>query len=225
VPGAVGRAGLGRLAPVEGGLRAVQQRVLRSFAEAGEPPAMTELDRAAAPYGTGGRAVLALLHAADFLRLDTAGAIRAAYPFSVVPTRHVVWIDGGPSVFSMCAIDALGIAAMTGQPVTIRSAEPGTGIPVTVALPAGGGRAAWEPRDAVVYNGQQHPCGDCAAPDAAVPSVAADVCCGFINFFASRDSAAAWAAAHPDVTGQMLSQEDALAAGVQIFGSLLRAAV
>jgi hypothetical protein len=225
VPGAAARDGLGRLAPVEGGRRAVQRRVLRSFAQAGQPPSMTELDQAAAPYGTDGRAVLALLHAADFVRLDAAGAIRAAYPFSAVPTRHVVQIEGGPEVFSMCAIDALGIAAMTGRPVRICSAEPGTGSPVTVAVPAGRGRAAWEPKEAVVYHGQQRPGGACAAPDAAAPSVAAEVSCGFINFFTSRDSAAAWAAAHPGITGQTLSQEDALAAAIQIFGPLLRASL
>jgi len=86
----------------------------------------------------------------------------------------------------------------------------------------GRGRAAWQPRGAVVYSGQQ-PCGTCAAPDAVVPSVAADVSCGFINFFTSRASAAAWTAAHPEVTGQTLSQKKALAAGIQIFGLLLRA--
>ena len=222
VPDAAGRAGLGRLAPVEGGLRAVQQQVLRSFAQAGGPPALAELDQAAAPYGTGGRAVLALLHAADFLRLDPGGAIRAAYPFSAGPTPHVVRIEGGPEVFAMCAIDALGIAAMTGRPVTIRSAEPGTGNPVTVAAPPGRGQAAWEPKGAVVYNGQQR-CATCTAPDAVVPSIAADVSCGFINFFTSYTSAAAWAAAHPEITGQTLSQRKALAAGIQIFGPLLRA--
>jgi hypothetical protein len=106
--------------------------------------------------------------------------------------------------------------------VTICSAEPVTGIPVTVAVPAGRGRAAWEPRGAVVYSGT---CGTCAAPDAAVPSVAADASCGFINFFTSRDSATGWAAAHPGVTGQTLTQKKALAAGIQIFGSLLRASL
>ncbi|HET9968291.1 MAG TPA: alkylmercury lyase family protein [Streptosporangiaceae bacterium] len=225
VPGAAGRAGLGRLAPVEGGLRAVQQRVLRSFALAGGPPAMSELDQAAAPYGAGGRAVLAVLHAADFLRLDPAGAISAAYPFSAVPTRHVVRIEGGPEVFAMCAIDALGIAAMTGRPVTIRSAEPDTGDPVTVTVPPGRGRAAWQPRSTVVYNGQQDACGTCAAPGAVVPSVAADACCGVINFFTSRASAAAWAALHPEVSGQVLAQKKALAAGIEIFGPLLRASL
>jgi hypothetical protein len=87
LPDAVGRAGLGRLAPVDGGLRAVHQRVLRAFAETGQAPPETDFDKAAAPFGTDGRTVLALLHAGDFLRLDSGGAIRAAYPFSAVPPR------------------------------------------------------------------------------------------------------------------------------------------
>jgi len=48
-------------------------------------------------------------------------------------------------------------------------------------------------------------------------------CAAALNFFTSRASAAAWAAAHPEVTRQTLSQEQALAAGIQIFGPLLRA--
>jgi len=54
-----------------------------------------------------------------------------------------------------------------------------------------------------------------------VPSVAADTCCRYINFFTTKQSAAAWAGAHPEVTGQTLSQKDALKTGAQIFGPLL----
>lgn len=70
---ALGRAGTGRAAPVEGGLRAVHQQMLRGFAETGAAPQVTELTRAAAPYGVSAEQVLAELHAADFLRLDDAG--------------------------------------------------------------------------------------------------------------------------------------------------------
>jgi hypothetical protein len=219
---AVGRAGLGRLAPVEGGLRAVQQRVLRAFAETGQPPAKAELEEAAAPFATDMDEVLAALHAADFLRLRADGSIDAAYPFSAVPTPHVVEIDDGPRVFSMCAIDALGIAAMLGSNVRIQSSEPGTGTPVIVRVPAGKGRAVWEPATAVVFNGQRANCAPYDPPEpAAVPSVAADVCCGYINFFTTAASAAHWAAADPEVTGQVLSRNDALRIGEQIFGPLL----
>jgi hypothetical protein len=219
MPDPAGRAGLGRLAPAEGGLRAVQQHVLQSFAGSGRPPSAASLAAAAAPFGADGPEVLARLHAADFLRLDRAGAISAAYPFSAAPTPHLVQIEGGPAVFSMCAVDALGIAAMLGTPVTITSAEPGTGSPVTVTVPAGGVRAVWAPGGAVVFEGELAGCGP--APDAVVPSVAAEACCGVINFFTSRQSARAWAAAHPEVTGRTLSQKDALAIGRQIFGHLL----
>jgi len=40
--GALGRGGRGRVAPAEGGLRAVHQQVLRSFAIAGRPPAASD---------------------------------------------------------------------------------------------------------------------------------------------------------------------------------------
>ena len=155
--GAAGRAGRGRLAPAEGGLRAVQQRVLRAFAETGQPPSAAGLEEAAAPYGVSGPEVMRQLHAADFLRLDAGGAISAAYPFSPAPTPHLVTISGGPQVYAMCAIDALGIAAMLGKTVTISSSEPGTGAPVTVTVPAADGAAAWEPGTAVVFYGQERP--------------------------------------------------------------------
>lgn len=207
----LGRAGRGRIAPVEGGLRAVHQRVLRAFAKAGRAPAAAELDEAAAPYGTTGRAVLGRLHDEDFLRLDATGNIEAAYPFSATPTAHVVEIQGGPRVFSMCAIDALGVAAMLGTSATITSAEPGTGAPISVAVPAGNAQATWRPTTAVVFAGQRTTCG----------TAAADMCCGCVNFFTSPAAATSWAVTHPDVTGQVLRQEDALRTGAQIFGPVL----
>ncbi|MEU7004708.1 alkylmercury lyase family protein [Nonomuraea sp. NPDC046570] len=224
---AVGRAGLGRLAPVEGGLRAVHQRVLRAFAETGKAPSKDELDEAAAPFETSSQQVLAQLHAADFLRLDTFGAISAAYPFSPTPTPHLVQITDGPQVFSMCAIDALGIAAMLGKDVTISSAEPGTGNPITVTVPAdtSASRVLWNPATTVVFYGRQSTCGTCppeASADATVPSIAADICCDYINFFTDQDNALAWAQTHPGVTGQVLSQQEAWGIGVHIFGPLLR---
>jgi hypothetical protein len=76
--------------------------------------------------------VLAELADGDFLCLDEAGQITAAYPFSALPSRHRVRISGEAAVFAMCAIDALGISAMTGRPVVIESADPHTGEPITV---------------------------------------------------------------------------------------------
>jgi hypothetical protein len=42
-----------------------------------------------------------------------------------------------------------------------------------------------------------------------------------MNFFATRASAVAWGAAHPEITGEILGQAAALRLGVDIFGELL----
>lgn len=223
--GALGRAGRGRLAPAEGGLRAVQQQVLRSFATTGRAPAASGLAGTAALHGTTAGEVLARLHAGDFLEVGPGGGIRAAYPFSAAPTPHVVRIAGGPRVHAMCAIDALGIAAMLGTGVTITSADPRTGEPVTVTVQAGAESAAWHPLPAVVFSGQRTSCGPggCGAATEAI-APAAEVCCGYVNFFTTPASAAAWAGACAEVTGQVLGQTAALRLGAAIFGGLLAGA-
>jgi Uncharacterized protein containing a ferredoxin domain (DUF2148) len=78
--GCAGRNGRGRVAPAGRGLRAVHQAVLRSFAAAGRAPEQDLLDEAARPFDTA--RVLAELAGGDFLCLDHAGHISAAYPFS-----------------------------------------------------------------------------------------------------------------------------------------------
>jgi len=218
-------------------MRAVHQQVLRSFTTTGHAPSAAELAETAARYGTTAGAVLDGLHAGDYLQLGPAGQIRAAYPFSGVPTSHLVDIDGGPRVYAMCAIDALGIAAMLGTGVTITSADPRTGEAVTVTVRADGKTAAWQPASAVVFNGRQISAQACGpvpgAPGAPVvqsapgppgaPTVpaAADACCGYMNFFGTRASAAAWGAAHPGIAGEILGQGAALRLGVDIFSRLL----
>jgi hypothetical protein len=221
----------GRLAPVPGGLRVVQQQVLRSFAATGHAPAATALADTAARYGTTAAAVLAALHAGDYLQLGPDGQIRAAYPFSGVPTPHLVDIDGGPRVYAMCAMDALGMAAMLGTGATITSADPGTSEEVTVTVRADGKTAAWQPATAVVFNGRlilAQACGPGPSAEACDPvpgaltvAASADSCCGYMNFFGTRASAAAWDAAHPGITGEILGQAAALRLGVDIFSGLL----
>ena len=43
-----------------------------------------------------------------------------------------------------------------------------------------------------------------------------------MNFFATHSTAEAWASAHPEITGGILSQARALEVAEQIFGQLLR---
>jgi hypothetical protein len=204
----VGRGGRGRLAAVERGLRAVQQEVLRHFAATGHAPQAQALEPVAARFDRPAAEVLAELAAQDFLTLDDEGRIRAAYPFSAVPTAHRVTVADGTAVWSMCAIDALGIPVMLDKDTVITSTDPVTGEPVTVT--ATGARTRWQPEGAVVFVGRR--C--CDGP-------AADVCCDALNFFTSAATADQWATEHPEVVGQILDQRDAEQLGAQIFGHLL----
>ncbi len=61
---------------------------------------------------------LKTLAQADYLGRTPDGEITCLYPFSTVPTTHVVVI-GDVRRHAMCSIDALGVAAMLGRPVAI----------------------------------------------------------------------------------------------------------
>ncbi|WP_432008839.1 alkylmercury lyase family protein [Streptomyces bacillaris] len=212
VPGgadrAAGRAGRGRLAPAEGGLREVQQAVLRSFAATGAPPSASEVKSAAEPFGVPAAEVLAELAAEDFLTLDDTGHVQAAYPFSAIPTEHVVQIADGPAVWSMCAIDALGIPVMLDTAAVITSTDPLTGEKIRVEFTDG--KTTWQPTTAVVYFGARPGSGPAAA-----------VCCSYLRFFTTRATAEQWSGRQADLSGAVLDQAEAERLGADIFGPLL----
>ena len=131
--------------------RQVHLAVLAAFAQTGRTPMRGELERIARAGGADPAAVLAELAGRDVIAFGHAGEIRAAYPFSPSPTPIRVSWEGGPVTYAMCAIDALGISAMIGRPVTITAAEPGTGRVITVH--ADHDYARWDPPGAVVFDG------------------------------------------------------------------------
>lgn len=204
----IGRAGRGRRAPAERGLRLVQHAILRHFATTGRAPEATLLEPVAAEAGRTAGEVLAELDREDFLTLATSGRIAAAYPFSAVETRHQVQLANEVRVWSMCAIDALGISAMLGQDVTVSSSDPIDGQPVTVSFVNGAAR--WEPAGAVVFVGRRESEGPAAA-----------VCCDALNFFSGLTPAEQWKSANPEVRGEIVSQARAIEIGHQTFGPLL----
>jgi hypothetical protein len=190
--------------------RQVHLAVLTAFAQTGRAPGRGEMERIARADAADPAAVLAELAERDMIAFDQAGEIRAAYPFSPSPTPIRVSWEGGPVTYAMCAIDALGISAMLGRPVTITAAEPGTSRVITIQ--ANGDQARWDPPGTVVFSGAT--VGDCCH--------AADRTCGYINFFTSTRAARTWAKANPAVTGTVLGQERALGAGVAEFGAFMR---
>jgi len=196
---------------LSGPARQVHLAVLAAFIADGQPPASAALDRLARAYGGEPGPVRAELAATDVLAFTADREIRAAYPFSAAPTPIRVSWAGGPPVHAMCAIDALGMSAMLGRPVTITAAEPGTGRTISVTVDRD--RARWKPRTAVVFAGAA--CG--------VGGPAADRSCGYINFFTTARAARAWARRHREVTGTVMRRDGALRCGIAEFGALLQA--
>lgn len=192
------------LDPVE---KAAHQAILRAFAT-GRPPTPDGLDSVTAGSGRSTTDVLTALHAIDALRLDADGHIAIAYPFSARPTRHRVRISSGIVVHAMCAIDALGIAAMLRTDTRIDSVDVTTGEPITVTTTAG--RVRWEPTGTVVFVGAE-----------AGGGPSADCCCAHLNFFSSSSSARTWSKANPQVPGEVMGQSEALSLSARLFQPLL----
>jgi hypothetical protein len=201
-----------RAARLSGPARQAHRAVLAASTVTGQPPPAAEIERLIRAAGGDPHQVRAELTDADLLAFTARGEIRAAYPFSPAPTPIRVTWDGGPQVHAMCAIDALGMSAMLGRPVTITAAEPDTGRQITVTVDAG--QAQWTPRTTVVFAGD--------TGDPGCPSV--DRCCGYISFFTTRRAARAWARRHPEVTGTVLRRDGALRMGIETFGALLQPA-
>jgi hypothetical protein len=202
----------GRQAALSVSLRAFHRRLLGAFVTGTSPPDAAVVARQAAELELDRRAALAALAAADLVHTDPAtGSLSVAYPFSGRPTPHRVELAGGSAVFAMCALDALGIPQMLGRDGHISSNDPATGQPITVEVHDG----AWRFRPATtVLLVARTASGDACGP-------VADCCCPHINFHPNTEAADAYRRAHPDMTGQLFGQTEAVQAAWQAFGGLL----
>jgi len=141
----------------------------------------------------------------DYLAFDGAGHPTCLYPYSVDPTRHAITIDGKRR-FAMCALDALGMAAMLDRALDIESACPICGTPIRLTVRPGVVTRV-EPTATMVV-ARRH--GNAPAHEA---------CCDFTNFTCSAAHAAALVANTPNATAVDL--ETAFAAGEALFAGLL----
>jgi hypothetical protein len=181
--------------------------ILRQFAN-GEPPSADAIASEAERLQLDVAATRAKFVVEDLIHFDSQGRITVAYPFSGRPTPHRVRIDGR-SAYSMCAIDALGIAPMLGETIEVTSRDPLTDVEIHVLLHADGS-GTWEPNEAVVVSGR------------ACEGAAFQGCCQVLNFFASRESAERYLRERDDVRGEVVSLPQAIEAGRSIFGDILR---
>lgn len=143
------------------------------------------------------------------LILAQDGKVMLAYPFAATPTAFRVCLPDGRERYAVCAIDALGIAPMVGQPVRVRSSCHHCGEPLEIDVrpdgPVGGGGI-------MVWVGER---GD-------IRQKACSSICLALNFFRSKDHLREWWEKHPEVPGAAAVLEEAFKLGARIFGELLR---
>jgi hypothetical protein len=185
--------------------------ILETFATAGRSPTLEEI-RVHFTLPTLGEAdamVAALVRSGAIHRNPGDPAITHAYPFSNEPTAHRVQLAGGPDVYAMCAIDALGMPFMLRRDAEIASACAQCGAAVRVGV-RDGVVGTYEPRGTVVW-----------LADRTEGCVAATDLCPDLNFFCTTEHLRLWATADSGRTGQRLTFDEALAHGRQVFEGLL----
>lgn len=189
--------------------RELHRSVLRAFVH-GHAPEADDLRRLAGELDVDLVAALAELERRDALWVDQeSGAVSVAYPFSGSPTAHEVTIAStGVRAFAMCALDALGVAFMIGEPALVRSRDPIGREPIEASIDPTGTHS-WEPAGAVVV----------AAVSGGGPSAAS--CCPNVNFIADRERAHELLAEPGAPAGTLLAMPEAIELGRRIFGSLL----
>ena len=201
------RCGTQRTARLTGAEQALYRWIIERFALAA-PPTAAQLAEQAQMLALDTDTALAALAREDLVHTDDDRAVTVAYPFSLRTRGHEVTIDGR-IVQAMCAIDALGIAAMLDQPIEVRSHDPISGSEIRVhANPDA--VTSWQPEAAVVLAGSS----SCEGPSYCG-------CCDVLNFFESTGTAHRYLNENAGVTGMPISIAEASAAGRAVFGQVL----
>jgi mercuric reductase len=193
----------------------VRVALLQLYAEHGRAPTRGALAKRAGLSETAVRPLLNELRRRDLVVLD-GDKIVGAYPFTDWDKGHRVTLDGR-TLNAMCAVDALGVGAMTGRDIAVASRCRHCGTPVRIATQdRGRALADLVPVAAVAWLSVRYE-GGCAAKSL----------CTATSFFCSDDHLAAWRREQPaDKPGFRLSIAEALEAGRAIFGpSLARLAM
>ena len=158
------------------------------------------------------QAVLERLHALDLLGMTSQSLdIQYAYPFSSVPTNHVVTFLNWPTakpVYAMCAVDALGIPFMFKKDAAIRSSCPHCDHPIVIEVRSGR-IVSRDQANTVVWVGDDRT--ECAAASV----------CPTLNFFCSSAHVEAWRNGNLKKHGLILSLGEALFVGRGLFEDLL----
>ncbi|MBB4190021.1 mercury(II) reductase [Rhizobium aethiopicum] len=188
----------------------IRVALLQLYAEDGRAPVTAALAERTGLSETDVQPLLEELRRRDLVVLD-GERIVGAYPFSDHNTDHRVVLDGR-TLNAMCAVDALGIGAMTDRDIAIASQCRHCGAPIRITT-RGRGRALddVEPQSSVMWQSVRYE-GGCAASSL----------CATTAFFCSDDHLLAWRDDRSaDEPGFRLSIEEGLEAGRALFGPSL----
>src|SRR5215472_4867220 len=146
----------------------------RAFRRSGKPPHLYEISEETGLSIENSRTFIGELEAHDLLGSGpSADVVRYAYPFTGDQTEHRVRVRGR-KLHAVCAIDALGIAAMFGTDVVIESSCRVCGASIEIGTAQDGKSLSYaQPVNAVVWY------------DLAYSGCAAASCCRSIAFFYS----------------------------------------
>jgi mercuric reductase len=188
----------------------VRVALLQLYSEDGRAPTTGALADRVGLNETSVRTLLEELRRRDLAVLD-GKRIVGAYPFADRDTGHRVTLDGRV-LNAMCAVDALGIGAMTDRDITIASRCRHCGAPIRiVSRDQGRALAQTEPQTAVMWQSVRYE-GACAA----------NSLCSTTAFFCSDDHLSAWRREQAaDEAGFRLSIEEGMEAGRALFGPSL----
>ena len=188
----------------------VRVALLELYSEDGRAPTTGALAERAGLNETSVRTLLEELRRRDLVVLD-GERIVGSYPFTDSDAGHRVTLDGRV-LNAMCAVDALGIGAMTDRDITIASRCRHCRAQIRIATrDQGRALAQIEPRTAVMWQSVRYE-GACAA----------NSLCATTAFFCSDDHLSAWRREQAaDEAGFRLSVEEGLEAGRALFGPSL----
>ena len=184
--------------------------LLKLYAEAGRAPTQSAIAKRAGLSETTVQLQLEELHSRDLVVLN-GDRIIGAYPFTDRDADHQVTLDGRV-VNAMCAVDALGIGAMTGRDIAITSRCRHCGAPIQITTRDQGlALAQVEPQTAVMWQSVRY-----------ADACAANSLCATTAFFCSDEHLSAWRRERSaDEPGFRLSIEEGLEAGRALFGPSL----
>jgi hypothetical protein len=190
----------------------IHRFILQTFARTGHSPTLEDIQRefALSSEAEANLRVVELERQGAVHRNPGDRAIAHAYPFSDEPTSHRVQLAGGPQVYAMCAIDALGIPFMLNRDAEIRSACAQCGGEVYIQVRSKH-ITQQNTEDIVVW-----------FPTRKAQCIVATDLCPAVNFFCSPEHLQQWKAMYPEQNGQALTLAQALASGRKIFEPLLQ---